>query len=691
MRRRFSAAVGAVLSTLAVAGGARAQLPESYGLVAHWPFDGDFTSGVNNALYAGAPQGGGRATIDRRPGMAKVGAGALRLDNGTRAGSGYVAIGHPPTGLAGSEVLTLAGWFKAADVGGDGMDARNFVWESVPNSALTFSLNGARAPKAAQFRFRSENYRTFQASLAGPVAAEAWHHVAMIWNARARHVRVYLDGRLAREMALNDADRLEPIRGLHIGGNKFGDGAADWDGWLDDLAIFDVELTAKQIAALAEGGDVSAANVLARLPDPATQRIAAAGTALPPARIPAPESESQGPFLGHVGDTEAVVWARIPRPGEYALTARAADGHAVSARASAAAEQDWCLHWRLAGLRPRTRYTLAFGAPRGGGPAPAPLTLQTAPAAGEPAKVTLAFGSCADFPANPIWTRMADECPDGIVMLGDTPYIDTTLLDAMRWAYRRFASNVTLAAALQRVPFWGTWDDHDFGRNSADGTLPGKDVSRRVFADYRPLPGVGENGAGTYTSFRRGPVEVFLLDTRWFARTEPSWADPKKPGLLGGQQWAWLQRGLRASTAPFKVLACGMIWSEKGNSTETDAWGSYATERDALFRWLGENRISGVVLVGGDIHVSRLLKFPTRDVVGYDLVEFISSPMHDRLIPNANVPNPNLMASAVEPWVFLKLTVDTTVDEPTLVGELMNREGRRFFRQALRAGELRRR
>ena len=117
-------------------------------------------------------------------------------------------------------------------------------------------------------------------------------------------------------------------------------------------------------------------------------------------------------------------------------------------------------------------------------------------------------------------------------------------------------------------------------------------------------------------------------------------------------------------------------------------WGSYEYEREALFDWLDENEIAGVVLIGGDIHVSRHLHFPTRERLGYDLHEFITSPMHDRVFPHANVLDSKLVASATEPWVFLKLTADSAQGEPTLLAELMNRDGRRFFRRQLTAAEL---
>ncbi|MSU49721.1 MAG: hypothetical protein EXS37_11660 [Opitutus sp.] len=665
--------------------------PESFGLVAHWTFDRNLASRVNNALYAGTPHGGARLQIDRSPGAARVGEGALRLDSGLKVGEPtYVSVGTPPGGLAGNDVLTLTAWFKLKDIGGDGTDTRNFVWESVPNSALVFSVNTQQRKKTVQFRFRSENYRTFQETTDGPVMTpDAWHHVATVWNARARHVRVYLDGKMHKELPLADADVLEPIRGLHIGGNKTGDGLADWDGWIDDVAIFDVELTARQVAALAQGGEISAANVLTRVPEPAVQRIPTAGRALPAPAIPAHETTSQGPLIGAVSERDAVVWARVPHEGEYALTAKSSDGHVVKSRVTALETNDWCLHWHLTELKPRTTYSLTFELPAGSPFALRPLTMRTPAAPAEPATVVLGFGSCIDFPSNHIWTRIAAECPDGMVLLGDTPYIDTTKLDGMRWAYRRLSSSPPFVAAFQTIPFWATWDDHDFGRNDSDGTLPGKENSRRAFLEYRPTPSAGENGLGVYASFRRGPVEVFLLDTRWFSRTERSWADPAKMTLLGRQQWKWLQRGLRASTAPFKVLACGMIWDGKGGSIESDAWGSYAYEREALFRWLGENKISGVMLIGGDIHVSRLMRFPTRGSLGYDLIEYIVSPMHDRVFPHANLKDPNLVASAEEAWVFLKMTADSTAGEPTLVAELVNRDGMRFFRQELRAGELR--
>jgi alkaline phosphatase D len=182
-------------------------------------------------------------------------------------------------------------------------------------------------------------------------------------------------------------------------------------------------------------------------------------------------------------------------------------------------------------------------------------------------------------------------------------------------------------------------------------------------------------------------VEVFLLDTRWFARTEPSPVDAEKPTLLGHRQWDWLRNSLRESTAPFKLIASGMIWDNKRN-TESDDWMTYVHERTALFDFLGKNKISGVVLIGGDIHCSRLLRYKTEQQVGYPIHQFIVSPIHDSTIPALNVPHPDLVKGAAIPNVWLRLEVDSSVDPATLHAEWVQMNGRKMWDLKLTQQEL---
>jgi len=403
---------------------------------------------------------------------------------------------------------------------------------------------------------------------------------------------------------------------------------------------------------------------------------------------------THGPFIGHVSTEDAMVWARCSAPGAYRLVCRgggASEAIAVST-ATAHEDGDLCVVWRLTGLEPGQRYTCEI---ESGSPGPLVATAMgasfvTAPSQSAPIVTRLAIGSCSreDAGSAAVWRRMAALDPHVVVLLGDTPYIDSTELEVQRARYRDFASVSELADLVSRRPLYATWDDHDFGANDTDGTLAGKEISRRAFIEYHANPSYGDGSSGIYTSFRHGSVEVFLLDTRYFAATEPSPADRDRPTLLGSAQWSWLTSRLRASTAPFKLLASGMIWNGAVRPGKPDHWETYAHERDALFRFIGEQGISGVVLLGGDIHRTRVLRYDTTDVVGYPLTELVTSPIHGDVIETANVPHPALVHDSGEPHSFLLLTVDATVSPPTLLAEFQNAAGRELHRLDLDATTL---
>lgn len=287
----------------------------------------------------------------------------------------------------------------------------------------------------------------------------------------------------------------------------------------------------------------------------------------------------------------------------------------------------------------------------------------SAPAPSSASHVRLLFGSCADEDdvTALAWRRSLALAPDGFVLLGDTPYIDSTDPEVQRRRYEEFAAFQPFADLVARTPIMASvWDDHDFGRNDIDGRLEGKENSRAAFVAARSAapwqPPYGSDGQGIHSSFRRGPFEVFLLDTRWFARTEQSEFDAEQFSLLGAAQWEWLREGLRASEAPFKILACGMVWNDAVRPFKTDHWGAYPAEFDGLCRFLGEEGITGVVLVGGDIHRPRAIQHDTADTVGYPLLELISSPMHERVIGLANRPHPGLLFDSGAGQVVLELS-----------------------------------
>lgn len=307
------------------------------------------------------------------------------------------------------------------------------------------------------------------------------------------------------------------------------------------------------------------------------------------------------------------------------------------------------------------------------------------------APVSIAFASCADESdaTGKVWERIGMEKCDAIVLIGDTPYIDSTDLAHQRKRYKAFANVPSLAKLVASTPVYSTWDDHDFGRNDTDGRLPGKENSRRAFLESRPNPAPGHDTNGIYTSFQIGDVEVFLLDARWFARTEPSTFDPKKPTLLGKTQWAWLREGLENSTATWKIITTGMIFNKAVRPLKTDYWMHYPHELDGLFDLLGELKVSGAVLMGGDIHRQRVVRHASKDQVGYDLIELISSPAHASIIASANAPHPGLLFDGGRTHVFIDLRSEPgALGGPRLRSRIMRADGEVLDERWLKASDF---
>lgn len=289
-------------------------------------------------------------------------------------------------------------------------------------------------------------------------------------------------------------------------------------------------------------------------------------------------------------------------------------------------------------------------------------------------RVSVGFVSCVDIEPNGIWKEMQTLNLDMVCLMGDTPYIDSTDLAKVRSRHRQFLQMPDLAELSANTSTVGTWDDHDFGRNNGNGRnlSKGKADTRRGFVNYRAHSQFGNATEGVYHKSDLGMMEVFFLDPRYFSQTEPSPVDASQPTCFGSEQWAWLLTELRDSKAPFKVLAFGAIWEDKKNK-ETDDMFTYWYERDALLDIIRNENISGVVLLGGDIHVARHLIHPQR--TGYDLNDFVISPGHKRTITELDVFHPSLEWSLVEGWQFLTLTADGTTDEPLLTAEFRQPDG----------------
>lgn len=390
-----------------------------------------------------------------------------------------------------------------------------------------------------------------------------------------------------------------------------------------------------------------------------------------------PPSLSHGPFRGANDLTSLRVWARAAAAGSFELhlrTTEDVDLPPLSAQASPL--HDLTLQWHVTGLNPGSAYdwwitqgeriiVAAGGAP-----------LLTAPRDAS-THALLAFGSCSHDrlkPKQPVWGEIIAHAPQALVLLGDTPYIDHDATDHRQKRHREFFEFAPVRAALSALPTYTVWDDHDYAENDQYGATKSSTNARAVFLDFHAQPVSSEKGI--YLSFRRGPIEVFLLDTRTFGDTEPCPFAPAKRTLLGAEQISWLQHGLANSTAPFKLLSCGMVWNGAVRPNKKDCWGNFLHERDGLLRWIGAQQIQGVILIGGDVHRSRMIVHPVQELVGYDVPELITSPLAQNVIAENNVDLPGLRFDAGEPEAFLLVQADSSPGEPVLCARFCTADGR---------------
>jgi alkaline phosphatase D len=384
--------------------------------------------------------------------------------------------------------------------------------------------------------------------------------------------------------------------------------------------------------------------------------------------------EDAGPMVGHVATNSArLLIRRGAKQQTFRLHVIDKSGRMVERNDVIATEEnDYVAKFHVTGLDPSTRYqyrisevadsherVVAEGED---------FYFQTCSANRQSESVTLCFTSCVDIEENPMWAGVRNLRPDMLFLMGDTPYIDSSDLNRVRSRHRSFLNIPVFADVIRNTPTVGIWDDHDFGLNNGNGRnmKSGKSRTRQGFVEYRAHSQYGTGSEGVYHKVDTGMMEVFLLDPRYFSQTEPSPVDPTQPTCFGHQQWKWLRKELKESKAPFKVLAMGAIWQDKQNS-ETDDMFTYWYERDALLDFVAKEQISGVVLLGGDIHVSRHLVHPLR--VGYDLHDFIISPGHKRVISALDVYHPSLRWSLIEGHQFLSLTADGSTGEPRLIAE----------------------
>lgn len=229
----------------------------------------------------------------------------------------------------------------------------------------------------------------------------------------------------------------------------------------------------------------------------------------------------------------------------------------------------------------------------------------------------IAFGSCnREFLPQPMWPVIADSKPELWIWMGDNVYGDSKDPAVVAEKYTLQFNQPNYSVFRGQFPIIGTWDDHDYGWNDADGSYPIKAQTRDMALEFMEVPASDPRWSreGLYGSYAFGPVgkrvRVILLDARYFS-TKPKLEDSN---LLGPEQEAWLEEILETSQAQVHLIVSGIQVLSAEHKYEK--WANYPASREWLFDRLIEQQTPGVIFLSGDRHIHEInqLTVPDRSV-----------------------------------------------------------------------------
>lgn len=324
-----------------------------------------------------------------------------------------------------------------------------------------------------------------------------------------------------------------------------------------------------------------------------------------------------GPMLGDLKSDGVTVWLRPASSAE--VTIRVGDQR-VKLDQPVPGEQ---AHVRIEGLQPATHYSYQVDV---GGTHTAVGHFTTAPLEQSQGGFRVAFGSCCHKIGvhNPnLFGQIVQRQPHVMMLLGDIAVDDrNNEINMHRADYQLRDVSTAWRHLASHVPLYASWDDHDYFDNDLSGiprkyTSEDRDRVRGVWKQNWNNPVVPAGRKGIYFSSRVGPVEIIMLDTRSYRSAKQR----KQYGsYLGDRQLQWLRQTLQNSTAPFKIISSGTMWSDYVSRAK-DSWGSWDTQaREEIFGLIEQEKIGGVLLVSGDRHGARGFRIPRPS--GHTFYEF---------------------------------------------------------------------
>ena len=353
-----------------------------------------------------------------------------------------------------------------------------------------------------------------------------------------------------------------------------------------------------------------------------------------------------GPMIGHVDDDEVRIWLRAKQGAVISGILRREDAVHRPARIEDLGAGFRVLHFQ--GLEPESDYRARVELSRlADDPEVVSLRVRTAPPGVPSGRVRVAFGSCSKlsmYDSGRIYKAMVREHPDMAIFVGDNSYFivgdgsdahfgttgpkgDWNTIEGMIHRHLITRNHPDLRNLFRRIPNYAVWDDHDYGPNNADRTFPLKEEALLAFRRMWANPDYGTpTTPGIFSTFRHGPVLVFLMDDRYHKYSPQRHKDttPEEGHIWGPEQVDWLLDGLLHSDAPVKLVANGtqvLSRSESGESHYNEA----IDEIERVLSFVEEHRIGGIVFLTGDRHYSEALQ--QKQPAGALIAECTSSPL----------------------------------------------------------------
>ncbi|PIE44081.1 MAG: hypothetical protein CSA50_02115 [Gammaproteobacteria bacterium] len=232
--------------------------------VAHYAFEQP--SWVSGPVAIGDHTGNGNAGVSVGAAVAEpdgqVCKGVNIPDNSDKATIDAIDSGLDINDKLGHQG-TIMLWYKASDpwvgsgertivdAGGDtvgGMADKYFFLATLDDGTLRFSLEDSQ----------DHDFDLYTGSYS--VGADAWVHLAIVWDLPGQTMKIFKDGSLAASRTLNSTQILGDLGNIYFGDNssKYVSPGASANGVLDEIRLYDIVLTEAEIAdAMAETHDCS--------------------------------------------------------------------------------------------------------------------------------------------------------------------------------------------------------------------------------------------------------------------------------------------------------------------------------------------------------------------------------------------------------------------------------------------------